>query len=48
MIELTEKGKESAKHVSNHHFIIERFLKESLKCSEELAHNEAMHDLIQE
>jgi len=42
-IQLTEKGRESAKHVSNHHFIIERFLKESLNCSEELAHNEALH-----
>ena len=41
-IKLTEKGRESAMHVSNHHFIIERFLKESLKCSEELAHNEAL------
>ncbi|MHA1719124.1 MAG: metal-dependent transcriptional regulator [Promethearchaeota archaeon] len=42
-IELTEKGKESAKHVSNHHFIIERFLKKSLDCSEEFAHKEALH-----
>ena len=41
-IKLTEKGRESAMHVSNHHFIIERFLKESLRCSEELAHNEAL------
>jgi DtxR family Mn-dependent transcriptional regulator len=41
-IELTEKGKESAMHVSNHHFIIEKFLKETLKCSDELAHNEAL------
>ena len=42
-IKLTEKGKESAKHVANHHFIIERFLKDSLHCSNEFAHNEAMH-----
>ena len=42
-IQLTEKGKESAEHVSNHHFIIERFLKESLNCSDEFAHNEALH-----
>ncbi|QEE15053.1 metal-dependent transcriptional regulator [Promethearchaeum syntrophicum] len=42
-IKLTEKGRESAMHVSNHHFIIERFLKDSLNCSEELAHNEALH-----
>ncbi len=42
-IQLTEKGKESAEHVSNHHFIIERFLKESLNCSDEFAHGEALH-----
>ena len=42
-IQLTEKGKESARHVSNHHFIIERFLKQSLNCSDEFAHNEAIH-----
>ena len=42
-IQLTEKGKESAEHVSNHHFIIERFLKETLNCSDEFAHNEALH-----
>ncbi len=42
-IQLTEKGKESAMHVSNHHFIIERFLKESLICSDEFAHNQALH-----
>ena len=42
-IELTGKGKESAEHVSNHHFIIERFLKESLNCSDEFAHSEALH-----
>jgi len=42
-IQLTEKGIESAKHVSNHHFIIERFLSESLNCSNEFAHKEALH-----
>ena len=42
-IQLTEEGETNAKHVTNHHFIIERFLKKSLNCSDKFAHDEALH-----
>ena len=38
-IRLTEKGKEEAMHFSKHHFIIEKFLIEDLKISEDIAHS---------
>lgn len=42
-VQLTEKGIEQATHLSNHHFIVEKFLKESLNLTPEQAHMEAIH-----
>jgi len=42
LVELTITGKEKAEHLSNHHFIIEKFLFEVLSLSKETAHNEAL------
>jgi DtxR family Mn-dependent transcriptional regulator len=42
-VELTEKGKEEAAHLSNHHFIIEHFLKQTLDLTESDVHHEALN-----
>jgi DtxR family transcriptional regulator, Mn-dependent transcriptional regulator len=42
MVHLTPEGAESAAHLSNHHFIIEHFLQETLDLSTEEAHREAL------
>ena len=42
MVELTELGQSNAEHITNHHFILERFLKDSLEVSNEFAHQEAL------
>ena len=42
-VELTNEGMEHAAHLSNHHFIIEKFFKQILSLPEEDAHNEAIH-----
>lgn len=42
-VQLTEKGVQHASHLSNHHFIIEKFFKEILDLSEKKAHDEALH-----
>ncbi len=41
-VSLTEQGKNVAAHISNHHFIIEKFFKEFLNLSSEQAHKEAL------
>jgi DtxR family Mn-dependent transcriptional regulator len=41
-IRLTEDGIETAAHLSNHHFIIEKFFIEHLSLSKEVAHKEAV------
>ena len=41
-VELTEKGREYASHFTNHHLIIERFLKETLDFGGEKAHTDAV------
>ena len=43
LVTLTATGTETAAHLSNHHFIIEKFLKESLELNAEEAHEEAIH-----
>ena len=43
LVKLTETGKVKAAHLSNHHFIIEKFLIEELHFSEETAHKEALN-----
>jgi len=43
LVKLTEKGKENAAHLSNHHFIVEKFLIDILDFSENDAHNEALN-----
>ena len=43
LVKLTEKGKEDAAHLSNHHFIVEKFLIDVLEFSEIDAHNEALN-----
>jgi Mn-dependent DtxR family transcriptional regulator len=42
-VQLSKKGKEHAAHLSNHHFIIEKFFKEILELPQKLAHKEALH-----
>ena len=41
-VSLTEVGKNEAAHLSNHHFIIEKFLTETLDLSAKKAHQEAL------
>jgi DtxR family transcriptional regulator, Mn-dependent transcriptional regulator len=41
-VELTDEGRNIAGHISNHHFIIEKFLKEILEMDQETAHSEAL------
>ena len=41
-VSLTPVGQESATHLTNHHLIIERFLKETLDISDKAAHQEAL------
>ena len=41
-VQLTEAGKSNAAHITNHHFIIEKFLKDSLNISDDFAHREAL------
>jgi DtxR family Mn-dependent transcriptional regulator len=43
IIELTAKGNEFAVHLTNHHLIVERFLREVLEMPEKKAHEEAMN-----
>lgn len=42
-VSLTSKGMEYAAHLSNHHFIIEKFLVDTLDLPNNHAHNEAIH-----
>ena len=42
LVKLTEEGKDTAAHLSNHHFIIEKFFIEHLDLSEKIAHEEAV------
>ncbi len=42
LISLTETGKHEAAHLSNHHFIVEKFLTETLNMNEIDAHEEAL------
>lgn len=42
LISLTEDGKKEAGHISNHHFIVEKFLTDTLDLKEEDAHKEAL------
>ena len=42
-VTLKGSGLELAKHLSNHHFIIEFFLKKTLDLSDEEAHYQALH-----
>ena len=41
-VSLTDTGRRSASHLTNHHLIIERYLKETLDISNEVAHQEAL------
>jgi DtxR family Mn-dependent transcriptional regulator len=41
-IELTEKGREIASHLSNHHFVVEKFLVDELHLQTSEAHQEAL------
>ncbi len=41
-VSLTMAGRERAAHLTNHHLIIERYLKETLDISNEVAHQEAL------
>jgi DtxR family Mn-dependent transcriptional regulator len=43
VVHLTKLGTEKAAHITNHHFIIEKFLKDSLNISDEFAHKEALN-----
>ena len=42
-VHLTEVGTSKAAHLTNHHFIIEKFLKETLDISDDFAHKEALN-----
>ncbi len=42
-VSLTPAGYETAAHLSNHHFIIEHFLKKTLDLSDATAHDSAIH-----
>lgn len=42
-VALTQEGKDIAAHLSNHHFIIEYYLKQTLDLTEEQAHTQALH-----
>jgi len=42
-VQLTVEGKEQASHLSNHHFIVEKFLTDVLNLSPSLAHDEALN-----
>ena len=41
-VSLTQVGREQAEHLTNHHLIIEYYLKETLNISDEIAHQEAL------
>lgn len=41
-VQLTNLGNDKGAHFTNHHLIIEKFLKESLNISDEFAHSEAL------
>ena len=54
LVSLTENGLKYASHISNHHFVIEKYLIDTLEISNLVAHQEAIHlagafscDLIQ-
>lgn len=42
LVSLTEQGKEKAAHLSNHHFILEKYLKSTLDLSDIEVHEEAL------
>ncbi|MHA1612676.1 MAG: metal-dependent transcriptional regulator [Promethearchaeota archaeon] len=42
-VSLTSSGYETAAHLSNHHFIIEHFLNQTLDLSDTEAHDQALH-----
>jgi Mn-dependent DtxR family transcriptional regulator len=42
LVSLSEKGQQEAGHYANHHFIVEKFLKETLDLTEQQAHNHAI------
>lgn len=42
-VKLTQQGIEQASHLSNHHFIIEKFFKTILDLPVDIAHKEAIH-----
>ena len=41
-VSLTKAGQKRAEHLTNHHLIIERYLKATLDISDEVAHQEAL------
>ncbi|MCF2139384.1 MAG: metal-dependent transcriptional regulator [Candidatus Lokiarchaeota archaeon] len=43
LVNLTSEGMDAASHLSNHHFVIEFFLKDTLNLPDEEAHLQAIH-----
>lgn len=41
-VSLTDAGRKSASHLTNHHLIIEQYLKKTLKITDRVAHQEAL------
>ena len=42
LVKLTDKGRDTAAHLSNHHFVIEKYFIEHLDLPEDIAHEEAV------